>query len=219
MPEHPPSDSQCGPSGMSPLAVQATEQLPEQPKHESQQCHHASRGATEVALKSEGNTGVELMCKGPLQASRPSAPTSHGDGTLVKPLNLLQASISSSKEAGTDKGFVLGSAQVSREPSDRNAVSAPGRSQDASCQSMVLSELEKLQRMGLSGRQQAAPRWVPQSSDNVSADMLLAQKLQDEELRWHQIHSRANMAQPLKRKLKKETTLDAFLKKPALRKE
>ena len=216
--EHTTSELHGEPSRMSLPADQAKEQLPEQPQHESQQCHHASRVVLEAALVSEGNAGEEFMRRGAWRAGRPSAYTSDVDSNCVNLSKLQQASTSSCKEAGTDRGFVQGTMQSSPEPSDGNAAKPPLRSQEASCQNMVLSELEKLQRMGVSGQQQAAPQWVSQSSEVMSADMLLAQKLQEEELRWHQIHSRANAAQALKRKLK-ETTLDAFLKKPALRRE
>ena len=211
--EHFTFDLHGGPSCMSLLASQAKEQLPEQRQHESQQRHYASSGVSEAALASEGDTSEELM-RG--QAGRPSASTSIVDSTPVKLLKLQQASTSSCKEAGTDRGFLRDAVQSSAEPSDRNATTTKLRSQEASWQDMVLSELEKLQRTGFGTRQQAAPQWVAQSAEDVSADMLLAQKLQEEELRWHQIHSRANAVQTVKRKLRKETTLDAFLKKPAL---
>ena len=74
-----------------------------------------------------------------------------------------------------------------------------------------LSELQKLQAMSEDG-QRPAPNWALGDSDELSADLRLAKKLQQEELRWHQIHSRAEAG---KRKLKREGTLDAFFKKPA----
>ncbi|CAL5220492.1 g2519 [Coccomyxa viridis] len=74
-----------------------------------------------------------------------------------------------------------------------------------------LTELQKLQALSDASKQQA-PQWVGSSPADLSADLRLAQKLQQEELRWHQLHSRADTA---KRKLKKESTLDAFFKKPA----
>ena len=74
-----------------------------------------------------------------------------------------------------------------------------------------LSELQKLQAMSEDG-QRPAPNWALGDSDELSADLRLAKKLQREELRWHQIHSRAEAG---KRKLKREGTLDAFFKKPA----
>lgn len=74
-----------------------------------------------------------------------------------------------------------------------------------------LSELQKLQAMSEDG-QRPAPNWALGDSVELSADLRLAKKLQREELRWHQIHSRAEAG---KRKLKREGTLDAFFKKPA----
>ena len=74
-----------------------------------------------------------------------------------------------------------------------------------------LSELQKLQAMS-EGSQCPAPNWALGDSDEFSADVRLAKRLQQEELRWHQIHSRAEAG---KRKLKREGTLDAFFKKPA----
>ena len=214
--EHNPSDSHGYSSRISLPADQAQEQLTEQRQHEIQQCHQASRGVSEAATASDGKMGEESICKGAWRAGRPSGPTSDVDSAFVKLSTLQQASASSCKEAGTDRGFVQGTVQSSAEPSDGNAISARLGAQGASCQSIVSSELERLERMKVSGQHQAAPQWVSQSSEDVSADMLLARKLQEEELRWHQIHSRASAAQKLKRKLKKETTLDAFLKKPAL---
>ena len=214
--EHNSSDLHGSLNCISLPANQAQEQLTEQRQHEIQQCHQASRGVPEAAPVSNGDMGEEPICKGAWGAGRPSGPTSNVDSALVKLSKLQQASTSSCREAGTDREFVQGTVQSSAEPSDENAISAPLGAQGASCQSVLLSELERLERMKVSGQHQAAPQWVSQSPEDVSADMLLARKLQDEELRWHQMHSRVSAAQTLKRKLKKETTLDAFLKKPAL---
>ena len=214
--EHNSSDSHGNASRISLPADQTQEQLTEQRQHEIQQSHQASRGVPEAATESNGSMGEEPICKGAWRVGRPSGPTSDVDSALVKLSKLQQASASSCKEAGTDRGFVQGTVQTSAEPSDGNAISAPLGAQGASCPSIIFSELEKLERMKVSGQHQAAPQRMSQSSEELSADMLLAQKLQEEELRWHQIHSRASAAQTLKRKLKKETTLDAFLKKPAL---
>ena len=210
------SDSHGRSSRISLPANQAQEQLTEQHLHEIQQCHHASRGVPEAAPVFNGNTGEKSICRASLRAGRPSGPTSEEDSALVQLSKLQQASTSSCKEAGTDRGFVQGTAQSCAEPSGGNAIGAPLGAQGVSCQSIVLSELERLERMKVSSQQQAAPHRVSQSSEDVSADMLLARKLQEEELRWHQMHSRASAAQTVKRKLKKEATLDAFLKKPAL---
>lgn len=99
--------------------------------------------------------------------------------------------------------------QAEAQQPDENPARAPGR--PPCCQGMLPTELEKLRAMSQSG-QQRAPQWV---SEELSADLRLARKLQEEELRWHQIHSRADAAKGIKRKLKKESTLDAFFKKPA----
>ena len=216
MPEHNLSDLHGKASRISLPADQAQKQLTEQHQHEIQQCQHASRGVPEAARVSDGNMGEKQICKGAWRAGNPSGVISNVDGALVKLSKLQQASTGSCKEAGTERGFAQGTVQPSAEPSNGNAVSTLLGAQGASCQSIVSSELERLERMKVSGQHQAAPQWVSQSSEDVSADMLLAQKLQEEELRWHQMHSRASAAQTLKRKLKKETTLDAFLKKPAL---
>lgn len=85
------------------------------------------------------------------------------------------------------------------------------RHSSASSAGSRLTELQKLQALSDASKQQA-PQWVGSSPADLSADLRLAQKLQQEELRWHQLHSRADTA---KRKLKKESTLDAFFKKPA----
>lgn len=85
------------------------------------------------------------------------------------------------------------------------------RHTSASCQSMRSSELQKLQALSDASDEQA-PQWVDSGPADLSADHRLAQKLQQEELRWHQLHSKADTA---KRKLKKESTLDTFFKRPA----
>ncbi len=85
------------------------------------------------------------------------------------------------------------------------------RHSSASSEGLRLIELQKLQALSAASKHQV-PQWLDSGSDDLSADLRLAQKLQQEELRWHQLHSRAD---PAKRKLKKESTLDAFFKRPA----
>ena len=101
---------------------------------------------------------------------------------------------------------------VSR-PFEGNEVQAQNhdRHSSASSEGSRLTELQKLQALSDASKQQA-PRWLGSGPEDLSADLRLAQKLQQEELRWHQVHSRADTA---KRKLKKESTLDAFFKRPA----
>ena len=85
------------------------------------------------------------------------------------------------------------------------------RHNNMASQSLQPTELQKLQVLSEASDQQA-PQWVGSGPTDLSADLRLAQKLQQEELRWHQLHSKADTA---KRKLKKESTLDAFFKRPA----
>jgi len=94
---------------------------------------------------------------------------------------------------------------------ERHSDAASIASRSTASQDVAPTELQKLQALSKTS-QQRPPQWLTPSEGGVSADLRLAQKLQQEEMRWHQIHSRANSA---KRKTKRESTLDAFFKRPA----
>ena len=100
---------------------------------------------------------------------------------------------------------------VAAQNHDRHKAASVKQNSIASSLGSGLSELQKLQALSDLSKQQA-PHWLPAGPEDLSADLRLAQKLQQEELRYHQLHSRADAE---KRKLKKETTLDAFFKRPA----
>ena len=100
---------------------------------------------------------------------------------------------------------------VAAQNHDRHKGASVEQNSIASSQGSGLSELQKLQALSDLSKQQA-PHWLPSGPEDLSADLRLAQKLQQEELRYHQLHSGADAA---KRKLKKEATLDAFFKRPA----
>ncbi len=100
-------------------------------------------------------------------------------------------------------------AQAQNHERHRDAASITSHS--TASQDVPPTELQKLQALSKTS-QQGHPQWLAPREGDLSADLRLAQKLQQEEMRWHQIHSRADSA---KRKSKKESTLDAFFKRPA----
>lgn len=110
-----------------------------------------------------------------------------------------------------EKSSASHSQLVQAQNRERHSDAASIASRSTASQGVAPTELQKLQALSKTS-QQRPPQWLTPSEGGLSADLRLAQKLQQEEVRWHQIHTRANSA---KRKPKKESTLDAFFKRPA----